>query len=148
MDVSKLNTLSQENFDLINNLFFNLSAPILKVFDYRLRRYINSLSMSLVDIDDEKIVLLATVVYKHIKTKYVHSIDHSIELKFSDFSSLFKNILDVYDTIAVELYYFIDLLQKTKCKVHCSRCIKKECSRGLILERYVHPQKYTYVKKG
>jgi hypothetical protein len=148
MDINKFTAIQQGNFDLLAALFFNISEPVLKVFDCRLKRYINSLSISLVDIDNEKITLSATVVYKHIKTKYIHSIDHLIELKFSDFSSLFKNILDVYDTIAVELYYFINLLQKTKCKVHCSRCIKKECSRGLILERYVHKQKYTYVKKG
>ena len=148
MDINKITTIGQDNFDILTDLFFNMAVPVLKVFDYRLKRYINSLNIKLIDTDNEKIVLVATVVYKHIKTKYIHSIDHTIELKFSELKSLFKNISDVYDTIAVELYYMISLLQKTKCNVHCSRCVKKECSRGLILERYVHKQKYTYVKKG
>ena len=136
--------LEENNINIFKNLFFNLTGPVYDKINIRMKRFINTLDIKVDEINKDDILIRVTINWKHKKTKYVHEIVHDIKIEYKDFDAICKDLNTLYSMIATEIFYMIDLLQNTKCKVHCSRCIKKECSRGKIIERYVHKFK----KKG
>lgn len=130
--------IDYNKFNILNNLFFDLSEPVFNIFNIRMKRYIKNMTIRVTEVNSEELVITAIITWRHKKTQYVHELTHEIIIKYNDIPISCKTISTCYQMIALELYYIINLLQNTKCKVHCSKCIKKECSRGKIIERYVH----------
>ena len=133
-----IKNLEEQKFNIFKNLFFDFSGPVYDKINIRMKKYIINFSTKIESIDNSCILIRVVVIWRHRRTKYVHEIKHDIGISYNDFNDICKDLNTLFTMIATEMFYLIELLQNTKCKVHCSRCIKKECSRGTILERYVH----------